>query len=158
LFKDGRMEKHPGAAGMARDKSLVCICCPRGCRLTVTWEGTAGQSAAPQAIVSGNACPRGAVWGAGEASDPRRVLTAVAPTDDPAHPVLPVRSSAPVPLPLLFPLLELIRNLAVPLPVKAGTCLLDDPLGCGARIVASRSLPPLTAARPSCDDTVSGNG
>ena len=48
-------------------KELVCIVCPRGCRLKVDEEN--------DFAVTGNTCPRGAEYGRNEIMAPTRVLT-----------------------------------------------------------------------------------
>ena len=48
-------------------KELVCIVCPKGCRLKV--------DEANDYAVTGNACPRGAAYGKSEIQNPTRVLT-----------------------------------------------------------------------------------
>ena len=47
-------------------KEIICITCPKGCHLKVDEETFA---------VTGNACPRGAVYGANELRNPVRVVT-----------------------------------------------------------------------------------
>ena len=65
---------------------MVCIACPIACRLTVTTSGPGDIS------VSGNRCPRGEAYGSEEIRAPRRILTAVVPTDSPQFPCAPVRT------------------------------------------------------------------
>ena len=47
-------------------KEIICITCPKGCHLKVDEETFA---------VTGNSCPRGAVYGANELRNPVRVVT-----------------------------------------------------------------------------------
>ena len=47
-------------------KELICITCPKGCHLKVDEQTYA---------VTGNSCPRGAVYGANELRNPVRVVT-----------------------------------------------------------------------------------
>ena len=48
-------------------KQLVCIGCPRGCRLTI--EEKDGEF-----IVSGNSCPRGKAFAVSEMTMPKRTI------------------------------------------------------------------------------------
>ncbi|MDR1099508.1 MAG: DUF1667 domain-containing protein, partial [Treponema sp.] len=81
-------------------KNLTCIVCPAGCSLTVE-EGPAGPG--PRLTVTGNRCPRGAVYAQEEFSTPRRVVTATCPVmeeagGEPGRPRrLPVKTTAPCP-------------------------------------------------------------
>ena len=50
-------------------KELICIVCPKGCHLKVDEENNYA--------VTGNACPRGAEYGAAELQHPVRVLDGV---------------------------------------------------------------------------------
>ena len=54
-------------------KELVCIVCPKGCRLHVDEEN--------DYAVTGNGCPRGAVYGHNEIKNPTRVLTSTVRLD-----------------------------------------------------------------------------
>ena len=65
-------------------KQLVCIGCPRGCRLTI--EEMDGEF-----IVSGNSCPRGKAFAVSEMTMPKRTICSTVKTSFPDAPVLPVR-------------------------------------------------------------------
>lgn len=117
-------------------KNLVCILCPRGCRLTVD-DGLA---------VTGNLCPRGEAYAKSEATDPRRTVTATCPIDLPPGDVsararrVPVRTDAPIPKGLVQSLVSELNGIRVSLPVKSGDVILGDWRGTGVSIVATRSL------------------
>ena len=55
-------------------KELICITCPKGCHLKVDEETFA---------VTGNSCPRGAVYGANELRNPVRVVTSTVIVEGP---------------------------------------------------------------------------
>lgn len=48
-------------------KELVCIVCPRSCRMTITSEGD-------ELVVTGNTCKRGKEFAINEMTDPRRTV------------------------------------------------------------------------------------
>ena len=73
-------------------KELICITCPKGCHLKVDEETFA---------VTGNSCPRGAVYGANELRNPVRVVTSTVVVDGPAR-RLPVKTDRPIPKGKLF--------------------------------------------------------
>lgn len=115
-------------------KELICISCPQGCRLTAEYENDPAA-----AVVSGNSCPRGASYAVSELTDPRRVVTAVVPTGDPLHCVLPVRSSAPFPKDKIAALLNKLYSMKVATPVLCGEIILSDALGTGIDIIATEN-------------------
>jgi CxxC motif-containing protein len=121
-------ESNNGPAG------LVCIACPIGCRLTVTTRADG------EVEVSGNRCPRGEIYGREEVLAPRRIVTAVVPTDSTAFPFAPVRTDTPLPRALTGKLLALLYATVVSLPVRQGQVLVEDFQG--VRVLFTRSLPP----------------
>jgi CxxC motif-containing protein len=113
----------------------ICIVCPNGCHLTV--------EQSPDGItVNGNKCVRGEQYGKDELTDPRRVVTAVARTTDPAHPCVPVKSDRGVPKARINDVLAAIYSLQVELPVKRGAVCIDNCCDTGVSILFSRSLSP----------------
>ena len=115
-------------------KELVCISCPQGCRLTAEYD-----SNPEKAKISGNRCPRGAVYAVNELTDPRRTVTAVVPTEDEKHPVLPVRSVEPFPKEKIPQLLNMLYATKVKPPVSCGDIILKDALGTGIDIIAAEN-------------------
>lgn len=117
-------------------KNLVCILCPRGCRLSVDDDLT----------VTGNFCPRGELYAKSEATDPRRTVTATCPLDLPPGDVLaparriPVRTDGSVPKDLVPALVAELNGIRVTLPVKSGDVILRDWRGTGVSVIATRSL------------------
>jgi len=113
---------------------MVCIACPIACRLTVT------TSAAGDITVSGNRCPKGEAYGSEEVKAPRRILTAVVPTDSAQFPCAPVRTDHAISRGLVKRLLSDLYSRTVSLPVRQGQILMED--FDGARVVFTRTLPP----------------
>ncbi len=118
---------------MSERKELTCIECPRGCRLTVEVDGR-------RATVSGNACPKGAVWGAQEAVAPMRTLTTTVAVEGSARKRLPVRSDGTIPLGRLLDAMEAIDPVVVRPPVRRGDVVASDLLGLGVDLVATDDL------------------
>ncbi|MGA2479060.1 MAG: DUF1667 domain-containing protein [Spirochaetia bacterium] len=113
---------------------LVCIACPIGCRLTVTTQPDGG------ALVAGNRCPRGEVYGREELLSPRRVVTAVVPTDSYQFPFAPVRTDTPLARGMVGTLLRRLYATKVSLPIRQGDVLIESFEG--VRVLFTRSLPP----------------
>jgi CxxC motif-containing protein len=120
---------------------FVCIACPIGCLLSV--EKTDDE----QVSVTGNRCPKGAVYGAEEMLSPKRVVTAVVRTDSQAFPYIPVRTDKSLPRALITCLIEDLARLSVRLPAARGTVLVEDYRGSGVNVVLTRTLPPEAITR-----------
>ena len=114
-------------------KELVCIVCPRGCRLTVDEEN--GYA------VTGNSCPRGAEYGRTELQNPTRVLTTTVKIAGGMHRRLPVRTNRAIPKGLLLAAMEEAAKVSLTAPVEAGQVIIPDLLGTGADLIASRAMP-----------------
>lgn len=116
-------------------KEFPCIECPRGCRLTVTVEDGA-------AAVTGNACPKGAEWGAKEAVAPMRTLTTtVAVFGSRSRRRLPVRSNGELPLSRILEAMAVVDPVVVGPPLRRGDVVLADLLGLGVDLIATDDLP-----------------
>lgn len=111
-------------------KKLVCIVCPKGCRLTVE-EGT-------QIRVTGNACPRGETYARQELLAPVRVLTATVALEGGLHPRLPVKTKGAIPRELVPEAAALLRGIRVKSPVKSGQVILANIGDTGVDVVATR--------------------
>jgi len=114
-------------------KEFTCIECPRGCRLEVSIDSGV-------AAVSGNACPKGAVYGAQEAVSPMRTLTTTVTIEGSARRRLPVRSSGELPLSRLLDAMAALDPLIVRPPVVRGDIVLRDILGLGIDMIATDDL------------------
>jgi CxxC motif-containing protein len=109
---------------------IVCIVCPKGCRLRVDQRG-----------VTGNQCARGEAYGRKEAENPTRVVTSTVRVERAAHPRLPVKTDRDIPKRLIFDVMRALDGVTARAPVRRGDILLADVCGSGANIVATRDLP-----------------
>lgn len=114
---------------MMRD--MICIACPRGCRITVNTDTLE---------VTGNSCPRGAEFGAQEIISPERMLTTTVTINGAIHKKLPVVTSKSLPIAKLESCLKEIKSIEVNSPIKIGTVLISNIQGTGVDIVATRSM------------------
>ncbi len=113
-------------------RELTCICCPRGCLLTVDEENGFQ--------VSGNSCERGAEYGYTECTNPTRTLTSSVPVDGGDHARCSVKTDRPIPKGRLFEAMAAVRSLRVKAPVCTGDVLLSDIAGTGADLVAGKDV------------------
>jgi len=113
-------------------REMICIVCPKGCRLTVEAVGETVQ-------VSGNTCPRGKEYGTRELTDPRRVVTSTVELLGGPFRRLPVKTDGAIPKKLIFACMEEINKVSVSVPVRAGDVLIENVLGTGVNVVAART-------------------
>ncbi len=119
--------------GSGASPELVCIACPIACRLTVSQTGA-------EVTVTGNRCPRGDAYGREEFHAPKRIVTAVIPTDSAQFPCAPVRTDRPIARDKVKRLLRTLYATRVALPVHVGDVVMSD--FDGARVIFTRTLPP----------------
>ena len=119
---------------MSETTQLICITCPKGCRLSVTHDGDTILS------VEGNTCKRGADYVKAELTDPRRMVATTVMINDGLHPLLPVFTDKPFPKPRINELLQALESIEINAPVKMGDIVVKNILNTGIDIVASRDL------------------
>lgn len=108
-------------------KKMICITCPAGCEMEVT-------TGNGKITVSGNRCPRGAVYAETELKDPRRTVTAVIRTE--TNRLQPVRTDRPLPRHLINGLLNTLLKKNWP-ETAPGAVILADIGGTGINLIAS---------------------
>ncbi len=111
-------------------KEIICITCPKGCHLKVDEESFA---------VTGNACPRGAVYGANELRNPVRVVTSTVAAEGPQR-RLPVKTDRPIPKGKMFEVMDEIARVRVKAPVRVGDVLIANVAGTDGNVVATKAL------------------
>ncbi len=118
---------------MTRD--LICVSCPLGCPITVELSENG------EVIkVTGNTCKRGEKYAISECTNPVRVLTSTMKVNGGSLPVIPVKTSAPIPKDKMFDCMKAINNEVVDAPVKIGDVLICNVCDTGADIIATNEL------------------
>jgi CxxC motif-containing protein len=129
-------------------RSLTCIVCPIGCSLSIA-EGHQEADGFAALTITGNNCPRGAVYAQEEIRAPKRVVTATcAIEEEPAEATRPIWAPRRVPVKTLLPcpkerindLLSDLYRLRLKLPVKTGDTVITDWQGTGITVVAVRAV------------------
>ena len=115
-------------------KVMNCIMCPMGCELTVTLDKGTFVS------VTGNSCPRGATYAETEVTDPKRMLTTTVRIKGGLLPLLPVVSENVLPKGKIGDCVTFLKGVTVEAPVKAGEVIVENILGLGVNIIASRNM------------------
>lgn len=113
-------------------KELVCIVCPKGCRLHVDDENGY--------LVSGNSCIRGAEYGKNEILNPTRVLTSTVKAEGGLYRRCPVKTNRAVPKAKLFEIMAALNAVTLSAPVQVGQVIIENVCGTGADIIATKGL------------------
>ncbi len=113
------------------NRELICIICPRGCRLTVEGEGDA-------LAVAGNACPKGHTYAVDECTHPTRTVTSIIRVANRPDTMVSVKTVHPIAKERIFEAMALIRAVRVDAPVAIGDVVLHDV--CGTDIVATKDI------------------
>lgn len=120
---------------MAQISEIICVTCPQGCLLKVKHEGN-------QVLeVLEDGCKRGKEYAISELQDPRRMVASTVRVQGGLHPLLPVYTRSAFPKPLIPQLAQELRQIELTAPVVLHQVVLEDALGTGIDIVASRDMP-----------------
>ena len=92
---------------MAEQRQFICITCPVGCTIQATVEGKELIS------LEGQTCSRGVAFVREELTDPRRMLTTTVRVRGGTLPLVPVRSSGPLPKERIFDVVEKLRDVVL---------------------------------------------
>ncbi len=115
-------------------KELICITCPMGCCLEVTYD------AEKITGVKGNDCARGKDYAAGEIFHPERIVTTTVRVKGAPIPVLPVKTEKSVPKDLSFKIVRAASKIIVNAPVRAGDIIIQNILGTNVNLIATRTI------------------
>ena len=113
-------------------KKMVCIECPKSCVLSVDIENCKVTK------VTGAKCPRGVKYAMAEAESPARLFTATAIAEGLDLKLVPVRTNKPIPKKDIFRAVEEIKKLRIRTPLKAGDAIVENFLGLGVKLLATR--------------------
>lgn len=111
-------------------KELICILCPRGCRLQVD----------ENLKVSGNFCPRGITYAESELTKPMRLLTSTVAINSKVTIRLSVKTSGPIPKDKMFECMNALDGHVFSAPVHIGDVLLHNVCNTGVDIVATMDI------------------
>ena len=113
-----------------KERNLTCIVCPRGCQLTVKFDGEGKISE-----ISGNACKRGVTYAENECTHPVRVVTSTVKCSDGG--IVAVKTSAPVPKEMVFEVMRKINLVRCSPDVKIGDEIISAVCSLGVSVVAT---------------------
>ena len=113
---------------------LTCIGCPLGCPLTVTLEGKEVTN------VTGNTCPKGAIYAKKEVTNPTRIVTSTVRVSGGLVQMVNVKTASDIPKEKIFECVEALKDVVVTAPVKIGDVILSNVAGTGVDIIAARNV------------------
>ena len=122
------------------DKEIICISCPIGCHLKVSWEETKELNS-ENINIENNKCPRGLIYGREEILSPKRVVTATCAIESIHMARIPVKTTGAIIKSDIKELLSELYALRLKTPVTMGDILIKDYKKSGVNIIVTRSLP-----------------
>ena len=119
---------------MPEQREFICVTCPVGCSIDTLVEG--------QELIEirGQACQRGVAFVHEELTAPRRMLTTTVRVRGGRLPLVPVRTSEPLPKDLIFDLVRALRKIELIAPVAEHQLVLKNVLGTQVNVITSRPL------------------
>lgn len=117
-----------------KEKNIVCINCPKGCRIKVEAEGDHIKN------ISGYKCKEGKKYAREEFINPTRILPATVKVINGEYPLVPVKTDQPIPKDLLLTAMKVIAGRKVEAPIEVGDILIANILGTGVDLVATSNI------------------
>ena len=119
---------------MTEEKKITCIVCPIGCKILVKSDGKSFE------LLEGNKCKKGIDYARNEALYPHRMLTSSILVNNGNWPLVSVKSSKPIPKNMVMEVLEVIKKKKVNAPIKTGEILIENVIGSGIDIIATKAI------------------
>lgn len=113
-------------------KTITCIECPKGCSISLDIENCKAVN------IRGAKCPKGIAYAVSEAENPVRILTTIVSTDNLSLKFVPVRTNKPIPKKDIFKAMEEVKKVKIDKPVKVNDTIVDNFLGLGVKLIATR--------------------
>ena len=115
-------------------KKFICIICPNGCEIEAEFNEKGIQR------LEGNTCDKGAEYVRKEIFSPERGLATSVRVESGPLPLVSVKTSKPIPKGRIIDVMKEVGKLKVSAPVKIGDILLENILGLGADLVATKNV------------------
>lgn len=112
---------------------LVCINCPRGCKLNVVKVGE-------EIKITGNFCPRGEQYAISEITNPLRTLTTTIKIYSSKYDRLPVISSHPIAKDKIIDVVKALKNIEVKAPIHINDVIVKNILNLDVDIISSKTI------------------
>lgn len=119
---------------MRRTREVTCIICPFGCRARVVLEGNKAVS------VKNVECPRGEKYAISEVTAPVRDFFTTVKIEGAKVPVLPVRTTKPIPKDRIMDCSQALSKVVVKAPIRLGDVVVKNLLNLEVNVVSTRNL------------------
>lgn len=113
---------------------IICTVCPNGCEINVAELSTENCN------IEGYKCEKGREYAEQEIANPARILTTTIKIKNGLIKRLPVRSENPVPKDKILQIIGKVRGIEIEAPVEEGDIIIENILGMGINITASKSV------------------
>ena len=110
-------------------KDMICIVCPKGCRMTICCEKD-------EILVTGNHCGRGKEYAIAEQKNPVRMVTSTVRLCDGR--VASVKTMQPIAKDDIMAVMKMLKKVRIHGPVRLGDIIIQDVFG--TQIVATSSV------------------
>ena len=117
---------------MKREQTITCTVCPKGCRVTVSFDDAGNVTK-----IKGNACSKGEKYAKAELVNPKRVLTTTARVKGGVKPLVSVKTDKPIPLKRMMDCMAEIADFRAKAPIKCGDVLIENIGKTKANLVAT---------------------
>lgn len=111
-------------------KELICILCPRGCRLKVD----------DDLNVTGNFCPRGILYAKTEMTNPTRIVTSTVKIKAKNAVRLSVKTAQAIPKGKMFDCMRELDKVMVEAPIRIGDVIVYNICETGVDVVATKDI------------------
>ncbi|MDD3099511.1 MAG: DUF1667 domain-containing protein [Bacilli bacterium] len=111
-------------------KELICILCPRGCRLKVD----------DDLNVTGNFCPRGILYAKTEMTNPTRIITSTVKIKAKNAVRLSVKTAQAIPKGKMFDCMRELDKVMVEAPIHIGDVIVYNICETGVDVVATKDI------------------
>ena len=115
-------------------KSLICIGCPMGCMLSVTFEN------GEVTEVTGNTCKRGDVYARKEVTNPTRIVTSTVKVSGGTLAMVSVKTKTDIPKGKIFDCVRALKTVCVKAPVHIGDVILENVADTGVDIIETKNV------------------
>lgn len=115
-------------------KELICINCPMGCMLSVDIDKNG------EMTVTGNTCPRGAIYAKNELTNPTRIVTSIVSVNNGDLPVASVKTEEPIPKDKIEDVVNALKNVTAQAPVNIGDVIISNVAQTGVNVIATRGV------------------
>lgn len=113
-------------------REFTCIVCPNGCEITAKLDKDKILS------IAGAGCKRGTAYVEQELTCPKRTISSSVIVKNGELPLVSVRLNAAVPKEKIMDVMEEIKKVRLEAPVQIGDCVIENVLGLGSDVIATK--------------------